>query len=144
MGATFGSQTALAKVTDIVDEGQINLNGRNQLYQVMQVEILEGDYKGIPLQIDYGKVQLRTDNFRFVPGDEVYVEVDKTPDNQLQAHYVDYVRSRPLFILLITFILSMLVMGRWKGIGQFSVIGCQHGDDHRLRDPAHSCGRRSG
>ena len=83
----------------------------------MQVEILEGDYKGIPLQIDYGKVQLRTDNFRFVPGDEVYVEVDKTPDNQLQAHYVDYVRSQPLLILLITFILSMLVMGRWKGLG---------------------------
>ncbi len=117
MGATFGSQTVLAQVTDIVDEGQINLNGRNQLYQVMEVEILEGDYKGTPLQIDYGKVQLRTDSFRFVPGDEVYVEVDKTPDNQLQAHYVDYVRTKPLLILLITFILSMLVMGRWKGLG---------------------------
>jgi len=117
MGATFGSQTVLAQITQIVDEGQINLNGRNQLYQVMEVEILEGDYKGIPLEIDYGKNQLRNDNFRFVPGDEVYVEVDKTPENQLQAHYVDYVRTKPLLILLITFVLSMLVMGRWKGLG---------------------------
>ncbi len=117
MGATFGSQTVLAQITQIVDEGQINLNGRNQLYQVMEVEILEGDYKGIPLEIDYGKNQLRNDSFRFVPGDEVYVEVDKTPDNQLQAHYVDYVRTKPLLILLITFVLSMLVMGRWKGLG---------------------------
>ena len=64
-GATLGSQTVLARITQIVDEGQINLNGRNQLYQVMQVEILEGDYKGISFQIDYGKRQVRNDNFRF-------------------------------------------------------------------------------
>jgi uncharacterized membrane protein len=122
-GATLGSQTVLAKVTQIVDEGQINLNGRNQLYQVMQVEVLEGDYKGIPFQIDYGKRQLRNDNFRFAPGDEVYVEVDKTPDNVLQAYYVDYVRSQPLLILLIAFIVSMLIMGRWKGLGSLVSLG---------------------
>jgi len=122
-GATLGSQTALAKVTDIVDEGQINLNGKDQLYQVMHVQVLEGDYKDISFQIDYGKRQLRNDSFRFVPGDEVYVEVDKAPDGTLQANYVDYVRSRPLLILLITFILSMLVMGRWKGLGSLISLG---------------------
>jgi uncharacterized membrane protein len=122
-GATLGSQTVLAKITQIVDEGQINLNGRNQLYQVMQVEVLEGDYKGIPFQIDYGKRQVRNDNFRFAAGDEVYVEVDKTPNNVLQAYYVDYVRSKPLLILLIAFIVSMLIMGRWKGLGSFVSLG---------------------
>jgi uncharacterized membrane protein len=122
-GATLGSQTALAKVTDIVDEGQINLNGKDQLYQVMHVQVLEGDYKDISFQIDYGKRQLRNDSFRFVPGDEVYVEVDKAPDGTLQANYMDYVRSRPLLILLITFILSMLVMGRWKGLGSLISLG---------------------
>jgi len=116
-GATLGSQTVRARVTNIVDEGQINLNGRNQLYQVMNVEVLEGDYKGVPFEIDYGKRQLRNDNFRFAPGDEVYVEVDKTPNNVLQAYYVDYVRTQPLLILLIAFVISMLIMGRWKGLG---------------------------
>ena len=122
-GATLGSQTVLARITQIVDEGQINLNGRNQLYQVMQVEVLEGDYKGIPFQIDYGKRQVRNDNFRFAAGDEVYVEVDKTPNNVLQAYYVDYVRSQPLLILLIAFIVSMLIMGRWKGLGSLVSLG---------------------
>ena len=122
-GATLGSQTVLAKVTQIVDEGQINLNSRNQLYQVMQVEVLEGDYKGIPFEIDYGKRQLRNDNFRFAPGDEVYVEVDKTPNNVVQAYYVDYVRSQPLLILLVAFIVSMLIMGRWKGLGSLVSLG---------------------
>ncbi len=115
--STLGSQTVLARVTQIVDEGQIELNGKSQLYQVMRVEILDGDYKGIPFEIDYGKRNLRSDNSRFVPGDQVYVMVDKTPDNVLKAYYVDYVRSQPLIILLAAFVLSILIMGRWKGLG---------------------------
>jgi uncharacterized membrane protein len=115
--STLGSQTVLARVTQIVDEGQIELNGKSQLYQVMRVEILDGEYKGIPFDIDYGRRNLRSDNFRFMPGDQVYVMVDKTPDNVLNAYYVDYVRSRPMVILLAAFVLSILIMGRWKGLG---------------------------
>ncbi len=115
--ATLGSQTVLARVTKIVDEGQIELNGRNQLYQVMQVEILEGDYKGIPFDVDYGRRTLRSDNSRFTPGDEVYVMVSQTPNNVLKAYYEDYVRTKPLLILLTAFVLSVLIMGRWKGLG---------------------------
>jgi len=122
-GATLGSQTVLARITDIVDEGQTNLNGKNQLYQVMHVQVLEGDYKDTLFQIDYGKRQLRNDDFRFVPGDEVYVEVDRTPDNQVHANFVDYVRIQPLWTLLITFVLSMLIMGRWKGLGSLISLG---------------------
>ncbi len=121
--STLGSGTVLARVTDIVEEGQTNLGGRNQLYQVMRVEVLQGDYKGLPFQIDYGLRQLRNDNYRFAPGDEVYLEVDKTPDNVVHAYYVDYVRSRPLLILAIAFVLSMLVMGRWKGLGSLLALG---------------------
>ena len=115
--ATLGSQTVLARVTGIVEEGQINLNGRDQLYQVMSVDVLEGDYAGQSFQIDYGKRQLRNDNFRFVPGDQVYVMVDKTPSNKLVAYYEDYVRSQSLIILLAAFVVSLLIMGRWKGLG---------------------------
>jgi uncharacterized membrane protein len=39
------------------------------------------------------------------------------PDNTVQAYYVDYVRSKPLAILLGAFILAILIMGRWKGLG---------------------------
>src|SRR6266487_948547 len=115
--STFGSQTVFARVTKIVEEGQITLNDKPQLYQVMQVEVLEGEYEGFPFQVDYGKRTLRSDNFRFAPGDQVYVIVNKTPNNVLQAYYVDYKRSTPLAILLSAFVLSILIMGRWKGLG---------------------------
>jgi len=122
-GNAFGSQTVLAQVTRIIDEGQITLTNKAQLYQVMQVEALEGDYKGISFEVDYGKRTLRSDNFRFAPGDEVYVIISKTPNNVLQAYYVDYKRSTPLAILLIAFVLSILVMGRWKGLGSLIALG---------------------
>jgi uncharacterized membrane protein len=121
--ATFGSQTLLARVTKIVEEGQITLDPKPQLYQVIQVEVLEGDYKGISFQVDYGKRALRSDNFRFVPGDQVYVMVNKTPNNVLQAYYVDYKRSTPLAILLSAFVLSILIMGRWKGLRSLIALG---------------------
>ncbi len=120
---TFGSQTVLARVTKIVEEGQIRLIDKDQLYQIMQVDVLEGDYKGIPFQVDYGKTSLRSDNFRFAPGDQVYVIINKTPNNMLQAYYVDYKRSTPLAILLAAFVLSILIMGRWKGLGSLIALG---------------------
>jgi len=121
--ATFGSQTILARVTKIVEEGQITLGDKSQPYQVMQVEVLEGEYKGVPFQVDYGKRTLRSDTFRFSPGDQIYVIVNKTPDNVLQAYYVDYKRSTSLAILLGAFVLSILVMGRWKGLGSLIALG---------------------
>ena len=111
------------RVTKIVEEGKITLGDKPQPYQVMQVEVLEGDYKGISFQVDYGKRTLRSDTFRFSPGDQVYVIVNKTPDNVLQAYYVDYKRSTPLAILLGAFVLSILVMGRWKGLGSLIALG---------------------
>jgi len=98
--STFGSQTVLARVNNILEEGQITLSDKPQLYQTMQVEVLEGEYKGIPFQVDYGKTTLRSDNFRFAPGDQIYVIVNKSPNNELRAYYVDYKRTKPLAILI--------------------------------------------
>jgi uncharacterized membrane protein len=121
--STFGSQTVLARVNNILEEGQITLSDKPQLYQIMQVEVLEGEYKGIPFQVDYGKTTLRSDNFRFAPDDQIYVIVNKSPDNELRAYYVDYKRSKPLAILLGAFILSILIMARWKGLRSLIALG---------------------
>ncbi len=120
---TFGAETVRARVTQIVDEGQIVLNNKSQLYQDMMVTVLAGPYQGMSLPVDYGKRQVRNDNFRFAPGDEIFVTVDKGANGQVSAFYVDYVRSQSLYILLVVFILSLLVMGRWKGLGSLVALG---------------------
>jgi uncharacterized membrane protein len=118
----FGSQTTLAEVTKVVVE-QTDSTNTSQPYQVLFVKILEGEYKDIPFQVDYGKHEAYPVNFHFVPGDKVYVNLSKTPANVVNAYFVDYVRARPLLILFGLFVLAILLMGRWKGLGSLVALG---------------------
>ena len=114
---SFGSDTVLAQVQAITDEGQITLATNPQLYQTMSVKVLEGTYKGQEFSVTYGKAQLRSDNFRFTAGDKIYVMIGKDQSGNLVATYTDYDRSSVLLILLVVFILAVIAMGRWKGVG---------------------------
>src|SRR3972149_1469876 len=60
--STFGSETVRARVTEVIEEGTIDLGGQAQPYQIVRVELLEGEYRGILMEVDYGKRQIRTDD----------------------------------------------------------------------------------
>lgn len=113
----FGSDAIRARVTEIIEEGQITLGENQQPYQVLLVEILEGEYQGILIEVDYGKRQLRSDTNAFSPGDEIFVTMGKDLDGVLSAYYLDYVRTTPLLILLGVFMTATILLGRWKGVG---------------------------
>jgi uncharacterized membrane protein len=115
ISATYGTDTLRARVTDIIEEGQVDLGGFDQNYQVMRVELLEGEYKGILMEVDYGRRQVRPDFTPFVPGDEIFITLGKRPDGVLVAFYVDYVRAQPLLLLLGLFVLAILATSGWKG-----------------------------
>ena len=113
----FGSTTTPAQVINVIEEGQIDLDGVSQHYQIVQVKLLEGQYSGIIMEVDYGKRQQRPSAALLVPGDQIYVTIDKRPDGMLNAYYVEYVRTKPMLILLAVFVLAILIMGRKKGLG---------------------------
>ncbi len=112
----YGSETVRAQVIEVIDEGTIDLGGQVQPYQVVRVELLEGEYQGLLIEIDYGKRQIRTDDYRLSPGDRVLVTVGKTPDNVLTAYFVDHVRTTPLLWLFGIFAASIILISRWKGL----------------------------
>ena len=113
----FNSTTNRARVTQILEEGNIRFGEHQQPYQVLRVELLEGEYEGILMEVDYGKRQLRSDTNRFQPGDQIYVQIGKDPQGFVTAYYSDYVRTNPLLILLGVFVVSIIVMAGWKGVG---------------------------
>lgn len=115
-GTAFGSQTVRARVTQILEEGEITLGAQPQSYQVLLVELLEGDYKGILIEVDYGKRQIRNDDNAFAPGDEIFVLIGTNLEGMLTAHYVDYVRTKPLLTLFAVFVIATILLGRWKGV----------------------------
>ena len=115
-GTAFGSQTVRARVTQILEEGEITLGAEPQSYQVLLVELIEGEYKGILIEVDYGKRQIRNDDNAFAPGDEIFVLIGINLDGMLTAHYVDYVRTKPLLTLFAVFVIATILLGRWKGV----------------------------
>ena len=113
---TFGTDTVRAEVTDILEEGEIELGGNLQTYQIVRATILEGKYEGIPMEIDYGKRQIRSDEYLMKPGNKIMVSISKTPDNVVNAYFVDYVRITPIFWLTIIFAIAIVAISAWKGI----------------------------
>jgi uncharacterized membrane protein len=114
--STFGADTVRAEVTQIIEEGEIDMGGRMQTYQIARVNILEGQYAGIVMEIDYGKRQVRSDDYDLSVGDKVVVSISKTPENVINAYFVDFVRTTPILWLTGIFALSIILISRWKGV----------------------------
>jgi uncharacterized membrane protein len=114
--ATFGADTVRAEVVQIIEEGEVDLGGNLQTYQIARVNILEGEYAGIPMEIDYGKRQIRSDDYLMKAGDKVMVSISKTPDNVVNAYFVDYVRTTPILWLAGIFAVAIILISSWKGI----------------------------
>jgi len=111
----FGSETTRARVTEIIEEGEIDLGGVIQQYQIVRVEPIEGKYQGITMEMDYGKRQVLSYAVYLKPGDQILVTIGSRPDGVLTVYFVDFVRATPLLWLAALFSLSILLISRWKG-----------------------------
>ncbi|NOT04215.1 MAG: YibE/F family protein, partial [Anaerolineales bacterium] len=100
----------------IIEEGEIDMGGRTQTYQIASVNILDCEYEGIIMEIDYGKRQIRSDDYDLSVGDKVVVSISKTPENVINAYFVDFVRTTPILWLTGIFALSIILISRWKGV----------------------------
>lgn len=112
----FGAGIIHARVTDIIEEGEIDLGETRQRYQVARVEILEGEYRGIVMEMDYGKRQVLSNTIYLQPGDEILVTIGSRPDGILTVYFTDFVRSQSLLWLAVIFIALILAISRWKGL----------------------------
>lgn len=114
--SAFGSETARARVVEIIEEGEIDLGGTVQRYQVARVELREGEYHGILMEMDYGRRQVLSSAVYLQPGDDVLVTVGERPDGVLTVYFADFVRSNSLLWLTAIFVAVILLISRWKGL----------------------------
>jgi uncharacterized membrane protein len=114
--AGFGSETVRARVTEIIEEGEITLGEVVQRYQIARVELLEGEYQGIVMEMDYGKRQVLSSAVYLQTRDTVLVTVGSRPDGVLTVYFVDFVRANSLLWLTAIFVATILVISRWKGL----------------------------
>jgi uncharacterized membrane protein len=115
MSSPLGTGTAKAEVTAILEEGEITLGDTTQSYQLLRVRLLEGEFVGVPFDIDYGKRQIHPPGIRFDVGDVILVSVSQGPNGVVNAYFADYVRTPMLGWLALAFALAIIVTGKWKG-----------------------------
>ena len=113
--STFGSETTRARVTEIIEDGEIDLGGVFQRYQIARVEPIDGKYQGLIMEMDYGRRQVLSHAVYLEPGDEILVTIGSRPDGVLTVYFVDFVRATPLLWLAALFAVSILLISRWKG-----------------------------
>jgi uncharacterized membrane protein len=114
--SSFGAGTVRAKVTQIIEDGEIDLGGTVQRYQIARVELLEGKYRGIVMEMDYGKRQILSNAVYLQLDDTVLVSVGSRPDGVVTVYFVDFVRANSLLWLTIIFVAVILAISRWKGL----------------------------
>ncbi len=50
-------------------------------------------------------------------GDGILVDISLAPDGSLQVFFYDFERSTPLLLLTLLFVVAIVVLGRWRGVG---------------------------
>lgn len=116
MNSPLGTGTVKAEVTAILEEGEITLGDTTQNYQLLRVRLLEGEFAGVPFDIDYGKRQIHPPGVRFDVSDVILVSVSQGPNGVINAYFADYVRTPMLGWLALAFALAIIVTGKWKGL----------------------------
>ena len=115
--STYGSDTVRAKVLLITEEGITNLGIVEQAYQVFDVEILEGKFKGEITSVDYGLRQITSSSVKIHPQEIILVTVGQRPDTgEVRAFFTDFVRSKTILYLFIVFVFFSVLISGWKGI----------------------------
>ncbi len=114
--SAMGAENVKARVKEIIEEGEVTLGEKVQRYQVARVELLEGDYKGIVMEMDYGRRQILSNNVYLRPGDQILVTLGARPDGVLTVYFADFVRINSILWLVAIFIVTILVLSRWKGL----------------------------
>ena len=111
----LGDDMYKAEVFEIIEEGMVALGERTQSYQVLRVEVLEGPYKGLITEIDYGKRQIRPEGLALEAGDRLLVNINQAPDGAVNAYFIDFIRTKPLLWLLLAFMVFSVLVGGWQG-----------------------------
>lgn len=107
-----------ATITQIIEEKEIEVMGEKQLYQKLELELLNSDNKKII--IENGNQPL-ANIIEYSVNDRVLVSLITSPDGNQEYIIIDFVRKNSLVLLSIVFVFLLVLIAKWKGI--FSLFG---------------------
>ena len=119
----YSSDVIKAEVVEVLETGRVQLGSIEQDYQIVEVRLLEGEFKDRLVPLEHGTYQILPEGFSLNTGDQVLVTLGEKPDGSLSTYFVDYVRLTPLLVLFAMFIIASLLVSGWKGIQSLVSMG---------------------
>jgi uncharacterized membrane protein len=112
------SQTLRAEVVEVIEEGETDLGPITQPYQILNVELREGERSGEIVEVQVGVIDLNTTDHLYRPGDQVFVSYTPAtqPGQEEMFIITDRVRTTPMLVLAGMFAAAIIALGRWKGV----------------------------
>lgn len=109
-----------AVITQVIEEREVETNGKKQLYQKLELLVTKGSLKGKNIIVENGNIPA-TNIRQFEMGDTIMVTASKDFENKDFYFINDYVRRGPLYWLFGLFVGLTILIGRKRGLA--SIIG---------------------
>lgn len=116
IGGNEAATTVAGQVIRIVETGVVDLNGRSQTYQILDVLIEEGRWAGQTVTIDYGKTQLAPIGVTVDVGERILVDFTQMADGNWRPFFLDFVRTPSMLWLTGLFVFCTVILSGWKGV----------------------------
>jgi len=115
-------ETLEAVVEKILEEKQIKPMGSEelQLYQKLELLVTKGSLKDKKITVENGDVAV-ANNLKYKVNDKVIVIFSKNFEGDDYFYITDYIRRDSLVWLFIIFVVSAVVIAKWRGI--LSLVG---------------------
>ncbi|HEC34039.1 MAG TPA: YibE/F family protein [Chloroflexi bacterium] len=114
--ASGETETMPARVLEVVEEGTVDLGGGStQPYQRLLLRVESGSLAGQEVLVEEGMVNIIGQQRLFHPGDRVYLARAVGPEGD-RFYISDYVRTGPLFWIVVLFMGLVVLVGRGKGL----------------------------
>lgn len=112
-----------AKVLEVVEEGERGAGEFRNKYQDLRLELLDGPNKGKIIALTHGDLVTLSDELLLDENDKVVVLEFSRPDQSTEYIVTDRYRLDKLVIAAVLFVLIVLAIARWKGIGSLIGLG---------------------
>lgn len=115
-----------AVITSIKDVKIIKINGKDQLYQKLELQIKEGRLKDKKVTVENGNLPV-TNIREYEKGDKVVLTASKDFKGKDTFYITDYVRRGSLYLLFAIFAGLTIVIGGKRGIASLLGMGLSFG-----------------
>lgn len=117
-------ETLEARVEKIIEEKEIIPMGSEQpqLYQKLKLLVTKGSLKDQEITVENGNVAV-ANNLKYKVNDKVILTSGKDLDGNDYFTIIDYIRRDSLTLLLVLFVISAVIIAKWRGLLSLASMG---------------------